>query len=81
MEKYTVDSISDGVVRLLLRRDESDSLFIPAEQLSGVKEGDIISARIQDGKVLEYVVEVQETASAKAKIQEKLDKLRNRPRP
>jgi hypothetical protein len=79
MEKYTVDSVSDGQVTLLLRSDEIVRVVVPVEQLPGVRESDIISAEIAADKVIRFSVESGETADVKAKIQARLDKLKNRP--
>jgi|GEM_PF-5327125 len=79
MEKYTVDSVRDGRVTLLLRRDESVKIVLPQAQLPGVQESDIISAAISQGRVEDFKIEKAETQAVKVKIQAKLDKLKNRP--
>jgi len=79
MEKYTVDSISDGVIVLLLRKDETVKIMISQDQLPRVREGDIITAEISTGIVHGFKIEVDETMATKAIIQAKLDKLKNRP--
>lgn len=78
MELYTVDSIGDGVARLLLRRDESIVVSVPSHELPGVREGDIISAEIEAGRVVRFVLEEAETAAAKERIEAKLAKLKKR---
>lgn len=78
MERYTVDSIADGMVSLLLRRDEAVRCTISQEQLPGVREGDIISAEIRGTMVNRFRLETGETESVKARIEEKLQRLKNR---
>ncbi len=78
MELYTVDSIGDGMARLLLRRDEAIVLMVPSQELPGVGEGDIISAEIVAGRVIRFVLEEEKTAAAKERIEAKLAKLKNR---
>lgn len=77
MELYTVDSVRDDVVRLLLRRDEAVVLSLPHRELSGVREGDIISAEIVQGAVIRFALEKEETEAARKRIKAKLAKLKN----
>lgn len=78
MERYTVDSITDGMVSLLLRRDEAVRCTVSQEQLPGVREGDIISVEIRGTMVSRFRLEAGETESVKARIEEKLQRLKNR---
>lgn len=78
MEKYTVDSISDGMAALLLRKDETVRCTVSLQQLPGVREGDIISAEISSGQVVRFRIEEGETEAARARIKAKLEKLKKR---
>lgn len=78
MELYTVDKISDGLVTLLLRRDEAVRTVVPVEQLLGVREGDLIRISFANGRVESYQVDIEKTSAQKAKIQAKLDKLKEK---
>lgn len=79
MEKYTVDSIADGLAVLLLRADESIRVTVSQWELPEVREGAIISAEIAAGRVVHFQVEAEETDAVRARIQAKLDRLKNRP--
>lgn len=78
MELYTVDKVSDGLVTLLLRRDESVQVVVPVGQLPEVKEGDLVHISFDDGLVKSYQVDVNQTAKQKEKIEAKLDKLKRK---
>lgn len=78
MQLYTVDSVRDGVVRLLLRGDETCMFEFPERELPDVQEGDIISAEIVDGSLIRFALEEAETANARSRIKEKLAELKKR---
>ncbi len=80
MERYTVDKISDGLVTLLLRRDEDIQIVVPATDLPGVSEGDILQIDFKDENVVEFFVEEELTASKRQTIQEKLRKIQQKNR-
>ncbi|MDT8858832.1 DUF3006 domain-containing protein [Alkalihalobacillus sp. MEB130] len=79
MSIYTVDSVEDGIAHLLLREDESVSLYVKQEQLPGVSEGDLIEADVnKEGIVASFRKLEQETKQARAKARELLQKLREK---
>ena len=80
MELYTVDSVSDGIIRLLLCRDETVRVEILQSALPGVQEGDIISAEIVQGALVNWSKDQEARAAAMARIGEKLERLKNRSR-
>lgn len=80
MELYTVDSVSDGIIRLLLCRDETVRVEILQSALPGVQEGDIISAEIVQGALVNWAKDQEARAAAMARIGEKLERLKNRSR-
>ncbi|MGI6365335.1 MAG: hypothetical protein ACOX2G_06290 [Bacillota bacterium] len=80
MELYTVDSVSDGIIRLLLCRDETVRVEILQSALPGVQEGDIISAEIVQGALVNWAKDQEARAAAMARIGEKLERLKNRAR-
>lgn len=80
MELYTVDSVSDGIIRLLLCRDETVRVEILQSALPGVQEGDIISAEIVQGALVNWAKDQEARVAAMARIGEKLERLKNRSR-
>jgi hypothetical protein len=80
VELYTVDSVSDGIIRLLLCRDETVRVEILQSALPGVQEGDIISAEIVQGALVNWAKDQEARAAAMARIGEKLERLKNRSR-
>jgi hypothetical protein len=80
VELYTVDSVSDGIIRLLLCRDETVRVEILQSALPGVQEGDIISAEIVQGALVNWAKDQEARAAAMARIGEKLERLKNRAR-
>jgi hypothetical protein len=80
VELYTVDSVSDGIIRLLLCRDETVRVEILQSALPGVQEGDIISAEIVQGALVNWAKDQEARVAAMARIGEKLERLKNRSR-
>jgi hypothetical protein len=80
VELYTVDSVSDGIIRLLLCRDETVRVEILQSALPGVQEGDIISAEIVQGALVNWAKDQEARAAAMARIGEKLERMKNRSR-
>lgn len=80
MERYTVDKVSDGLVTLLLRRDERVQVVVPATDLPGVSEGNILQADVKGKHVVKFFVEGDLTAQKKKTIQDKLKKLQEKKR-
>ncbi|MCL7747999.1 DUF3006 domain-containing protein [Halalkalibacter alkaliphilus] len=75
MAIYTVDSVEDGIAHLLLRENESISIHVEAEQLPGIKEGDIIEAKVTGRKVTSFKKLEKQTNNAKAYARELMQKL------
>ncbi|MTI94586.1 MAG: DUF3006 domain-containing protein [Firmicutes bacterium] len=79
MKLYTVDSITQGLARLLLREAEQVQHVVPVADLpKGTGEGDIIEAEIVDGQIVRALSKPDETLAQKQKIQAKLDKLKRK---
>ncbi|WP_088005583.1 DUF3006 family protein [Indiicoccus explosivorum] len=76
--KYTVDSIQDGIVKLLYRPDESIEEIIPIEEFPfEVPEGLIIEVRVKDGEAfLEPLY--YETMKVEQRMKAKMDELKKR---
>ena len=67
-----------GLVTLLLRRDESVQVVIPATDLPGVSEGNILQADVKGKHVVDFFVEEDLTAQKRKRIQDKLKKLQKK---
>lgn len=79
MKKYTVDSISDGVVILLLHGNENKQLVSHIDDLpKNIREGDIILAKTDHGIVVDATILEKETRKQQANVVDLLEKLKNR---
>ena len=76
IEKAVIDRFENGVAVLLLK-DGQEKLDTPKKSLpKGVKVGQWLQVEVEDGKLLSAVIDLEETARAKARIAEKLAMLR-----
>lgn len=78
--KYTVDRIEGNQLVLLFRDDESAQLLLKNDEISEeVHEGDIVFLEFDtSGKLIFSEVLKEETAQARKKAQDLLNKLKNR---
>lgn len=77
---YTVESIEEGKVKLLYRQDESIEALLPASSFDfDVKEGDLISIQLEDGKRRITYLQ-KETEDVKAYVKSLREQLLNRKR-
>lgn len=76
-----LDRIVDGEHAVILVGDEETEFVIPASQLpDGATEGKWLRVRIEDGAIVENVVDEEATDAARARIGAKLAALRARGR-
>lgn len=75
---YTLDRIEDGFYVFLLKEDESQEFIVPAAEITdSINEGDIVEiTKSENG--LGYHVLVEETGDMKTKVQNLLEKLKNK---
>jgi hypothetical protein len=74
--KAVVDRF-EGELAVLLLNDGQEQLVVPRKSLPhGTKEGHWLQVVIEDGMVLSAIIDEEETAGAKQRIAEKLDRLR-----
>ena len=67
-----VDSINEGMAKILLGDEEEISVIVPVCWLpDGVKEGDVVRA--------DFTIDSDATAEGKARVQDLFDKLGNNP--
>ena len=74
--KAVIDRFEGDQAVLLVGEDE-DQLIVPRAFLpTGVKEGQWLQVDVEDDRVLSAVIDEAETAKAKERIAEKLERLR-----
>ncbi|WP_042347964.1 DUF3006 family protein [Bacillus massiliigorillae] len=75
---YTVESIENGQVKLLYRKDELIEELLPVASFDfAIKEGDLISIQLKDGKrCITYLQ--KETEDVKAYVKSLREQLLNR---
>ena len=75
---YTVESIEEGRVKLLYRKDESIEELLPVSSFDfAVKEGDLVSIQLVDGKpCISYLQ--KETEDVKAYVKSLRERLLKR---
>ncbi len=75
---YTIESIENNLVKLLYRQDESNEVLLPLSTFDfSVKEGDLISIEMVEGKMHLTFLE-KETADVKAYVKSLREELLNR---
>ena len=75
---YTIESIENNLVKLLYRQDESNEVLLPLSTFDfSVKEGDLISIEMVEGKMHLTSLE-KETADVKAYVKSLREELLNR---
>jgi len=75
-EKAVIDRF-EGNMAVLSLKDGQEQLVIPRKTLPhGVKEGHWLQVEVVDGKLVSAIIDEEETAKAKQRIAEKLEKLR-----
>ena len=75
---YTVESIEEGRVKLLYRKDESIEEFLPVSSFDfAVKEGNLVSIQLEDGKQCITYLQ-KETEDVKAYVKSLRERLLNR---
>ncbi|MGM9923590.1 MAG: DUF3006 family protein [Bacillus sp. (in: firmicutes)] len=75
---YTVESIENGSVKVLYRKDESIEEIIPVKAFPyTVKEGDLVSIEAETGELRISYLE-KETKDIKAQLKALRDELLNR---
>jgi hypothetical protein len=79
--KYTVDSISQGLARLL-SWDEGQDIYAELRELPpGTGEGDILFLELAEGRIRKARLDKGETRSQRQKIEGLLTKLKSKNRP
>jgi len=79
-QKAVIDRIEDGKYAVLLVGSRQVEKSIPVEQLpEGARAGSWLKVRVTDDSVKDILVDEEETQAARARVQTKLDMLRNRP--
>ncbi len=71
-----VDRFEEDKAVLLVGEEEEQLVVSRAELPEGVKEGDWLRARIEDDVLLSATIDEEETARAKSRIADKLERLR-----
>jgi hypothetical protein len=78
--KYVIESIENGLVKLLLSDNEMMEEVVKQEEfLHPVKTGDIVQIKIQDGKLLSTPLP-DETQQRREQAKALLEKLKNNKR-
>jgi hypothetical protein len=79
--RAVLDRVEEGRHAVLLVGTEARELILPAEQLpEGAREGMWLRLTLEGDAVVELAIDVAETATRGARIEQKLDRLRSRPR-
>lgn len=80
-EKAVLDRVVDGAHAVLLVGEEEREHVVPLTLFpSGATPGTWLKVRIIDGNVVEAHIDEEETARARKRIAEKLNRLRERKR-
>ena len=81
MEKAVIDRIVDGKTAVILVGEDERLYHYPAEKLpEGAAEGIRVKVEISEGQIVSLEVDQGETDIARKRIQEKMDRLRQRGR-
>ena len=79
--KAVIDRIVDGKLAVLLVGEEEKEYNVPLEDLpQGVKEGCLVSVKINEGVIVSVQLLQEETNEQQTRINEKLNKLKSRKR-
>ncbi|WP_088008904.1 DUF3006 family protein [Indiicoccus explosivorum] len=76
--KYTIDSIEDGIVRLLYREDEYDEEYLNVSEFPiDIEEGLIVEVKTKNDR---YIIQplYQETEQRKKQMRGIMEKLKKR---
>ncbi len=60
---------------IVLVAEDNTAYDVPAKDLQGVSEGDLIEAELQDGRVISYKILKEETERERAELQGRLSAL------
>jgi hypothetical protein len=76
IEKAVVDRFEEGQAVLLVG-DQERKLVVPRKNLPrGVKEGHWLKVEIEEGRLINALIDEEETSKVKQRIAEKLERLR-----
>lgn len=75
-ERAVIDRFEDGKAVLLVGEDEKQLVVERVSLPAGAREGHWLKVTIEDGRLLEATIDLPATEEARARIAEKLERLR-----
>ena len=81
MEKAVIDRIVDRAIAVILVGDDEREHHYPADRLpAGASEGTWLRVEVEGGEIVSIEVDQEEAETVRRRIQDKMDKLRERGR-
>lgn len=81
MEKAVIDRIVDGKTAVILVGDNEREYHYPAGKLpEGAREGTWLRVQVAGDEIISLEVDREETETVRRRVQEKMDRLRQRGR-